>query len=114
MAKCSSCGKMKCSCGGMAHKKKMMMGGMAKKGGSRMKAAIEAARAARQARRGRGAPEITTPGFPVNPPPKDMEKMPIARPGSRSGMVRPGFARGRRMMAKGGAVRRKGTCGKNS
>lgn len=28
MAKCSSCGKMKCACGGMAHRKKKAMGGM--------------------------------------------------------------------------------------
>jgi len=109
MAKCSSCGKMKCSCGGMAHKKKMMMGGMAKKGGSRMKAAIEAARAARQARRGRGA-EITAPGTPDMVIKKPMERMPrvIAENRPMRRML------GRSMMAKGGAVRRKGTCGKNS
>lgn len=94
MAKCASCGKMKCSCGGMAHREEKAMGGMA----------------------------MTRPGFPSRGPasggmtrPGFMVKPPMRRPMKKGGMVGgAGSGVGREMKSMGKGVRRKGSCGKNS
>lgn len=95
MAKCSSCGKMKCSCGGMVERTKKRMGGMAMK----------------------------RPGFPsAGPVSGGMTRPGVLSPRPVSGgMTRPGtmVKPVRTMMKKGGSasmgkgVRRKGSCGKN-
>ena len=95
MAKCSSCGKMKCSCGGMAERMEKRMGGMA----------------------------MTRPGFPSRGPasggmtrPGTMVKPPRGRMAMKKGGMAYGAGSGMGRMEKsmGGSVRRKGSCGKNN
>lgn len=94
MAKCSSCGKMKCSCGGMAERMEKRMGGMAM-----TRPGFPS--------RGPASGGMTRPGFPVGRPVRTAMKK-----GGMAGGAGSGVGRMEKSMGKG--VRRKGSCGKNS
>lgn len=99
MAKCASCGKMKCSCGGMPKRMKKMMGGMAmaRPGAGTMKRPVM----------GAGSGPMVRPGVMVKPP--------MRRPMKKGGMAYgAGGGMGRMEKSMGGSVRRKGSCGKNN
>jgi len=94
MAKCASCGKMKCACGGMTSRTKKAMGGMAM-----TRPGFPS--------RGPASGGMTRPGFPVAKPVRTAMKKGGMAYGAGSGM-------GRMEKSMGGSVRRKGSCGKNN
>jgi len=100
MAKCASCGKMKCACGGMAHRTKKMMGGMAMAPAAMTRPGFPS--------RGPASGGMTRPGTMVKPP---RGRMPMKKGGMAYGA---GGGMGRMEKSMGGSVRRKGSCGKNN